>query len=189
MVAKVLRLQLQHQSFQWIFRVALLHDCLVWSFCSLRDSQDSSPAPQLKSISASVLNLLYNPSFTSYMTTWKTIALMTWTFAGKVMSQIFNMLSQFLIASLPRSKCLLISWLKSLSSGILESKKRKSVTVSTFSLLLAMKWWHWMPWYSFFKCCILSQLFPLSSFTLIKRLFRSSSLSAIRVLSSKQMQF
>ena len=64
---------------------------------------------------------------------------MTWTFAGKVMSQIFNMLSQFVIASLPRSKCLLISWLKSLSSGILESKKRKSVTVSTFSLLLAMK--------------------------------------------------
>ena len=81
----------------------------------------------------SVLNLLYDPSFTSSMTTWKSIALMTWTFAGKVLSQIFNMLSQFVIAFLPRSRCLLISWLKSLSSVILESKKRISVTVSTFS--------------------------------------------------------
>ena len=74
-----------------------LMDGLLWPAWSPRDSQDSSPAPQLESISASVLNLLYDPSFTSNMTTRKTIALMTWTFASKVISQIFNMLSQFVI--------------------------------------------------------------------------------------------
>ena len=68
------------------------------------------------------------------MTTGKTIALTIWTFAGKVMSLLFNMLSRFVIAFLPRSKRLLISWLQSLSTVILEPKKRKSVTVSTLSL-------------------------------------------------------
>ena len=65
-----------------------------------------------------------------YMTTGKTIALTRWTFVGKVMSLLFNMLSTFVIAFLPRSKCLLISWLQSLSAVILEPKKIKSVTVS-----------------------------------------------------------
>ena len=68
-----------------------------------------------------------------YMTTGKTIALTRWTFVNKVMSLLFHMLSRFVIAFLPRSKCLLISWLQSPSAVILEPKKRKSVTVSTFS--------------------------------------------------------
>ena len=68
-----------------------------------------------------------------YMTTAKTIALTIWTFAGKVMSLLFNMLSRFVIAFLPRSKCLLISWLQSPFTVILEPKKIKYVTVSTFS--------------------------------------------------------
>ena len=68
-----------------------------------------------------------------YMTTGKTIALTIWTFVSKVMSLLFNMLSRFVIAFLPRSKHLLISWLQSLSAVILELKKIKSVTVSTFS--------------------------------------------------------
>ena len=68
-----------------------------------------------------------------YMTTGKTIALTRQTFVGKVMSLFFNMLSSFFIAFLPRSKCLLISWLQSPSSVILEPKKMKSVTVSSFS--------------------------------------------------------
>ena len=68
-----------------------------------------------------------------YMTTGKTIALTVWTFVSKVMSLLFNTLSRFVIAFLPRSKCLLISWLPSLSTVILEPKKRKSVTTSTFS--------------------------------------------------------
>jgi len=68
-----------------------------------------------------------------YMTTGKTIALTIWTFVGKVMSLLFNMLSRFVIAFLPRSKCFLISWLQSLSTVILEPKKIKSVTVSIVS--------------------------------------------------------
>ena len=68
-----------------------------------------------------------------YMTTGKTIALMSWTFVGQVMSLLFNMLSRFVIAFLPRSKHLLISWLQSQSAVILEPKKIKSVTVSIVS--------------------------------------------------------
>ena len=68
-----------------------------------------------------------------YMTTRKTIALTIRTFVSKVMSLLFNMLSRFVIALFPRSKCLLISWLQPLSVMILEPKKIKSVTVSTFS--------------------------------------------------------
>ena len=69
-----------------------------------------------------------------YMTTGKTIDLIIWTFVSKVMSLPFNTLSSFVIAFLPRSKHLLISWLQSPSAVILEPKKRKSVTVSPFCL-------------------------------------------------------
>ena len=65
-----------------------------------------------------------------YMTSGKTIALTRWIFVGKVMSLLFNMLSRLVITFLPRSKSLLISWLQSPSSVILEPKKIKSVTVS-----------------------------------------------------------
>ena len=68
-----------------------------------------------------------------YMTTGKTIALTRQTFVGKVMSLLFNMLSRLVINFLPRSKCLLISWLQSPSAVILERKKIKSDTVSTVS--------------------------------------------------------
>ena len=67
------------------------------------------------------------------MTTGKTIALAIWIFVGKVMSQLFNILSRFVIAFLPRSKRLLISWLQSPSAVMLEPKKIKSVTVSIVS--------------------------------------------------------
>ena len=68
-----------------------------------------------------------------YMTTVKTIALTRWTFLGKVMSLLFNMLSRLVIAFLPRNKCLLISWLQSQSAVILEPPKIKCDTVSTVS--------------------------------------------------------
>ena len=68
-----------------------------------------------------------------YMTTGKTIALTRWTFVGKVMSLLFHMLSRLVIIFLPRSKCLLISWLQSPSAVISEPKKIKSDTVSTVS--------------------------------------------------------
>ena len=65
-----------------------------------------------------------------YMTTGKTLVLIIWTFVGKVMSLLFNMLSRLVITFLPRSMCLLISWLQSPSAVILEPKKIKSLTVS-----------------------------------------------------------
>ena len=68
-----------------------------------------------------------------YMTTGKTIVLAICTFINKVMSLLFNMLSRFVIAFFPRNKCLLISWLQSPSEVILEPKKIKPVTTSTFS--------------------------------------------------------
>ena len=80
-------------------------------------------------MNSSVLSLLYDP----FMTTEKTIALTKWTFVNKLMSLLFNMLSVFVIAFLPRNKCLLISWLQSQSAVILEPKKIKSVTVSIVS--------------------------------------------------------
>ena len=74
-----------------------------------------------------------------YMTTGKTTALTRRIFVGKVMSLLLNKLSRLFITFLPRSKCLLISWLQLLSAVILEPKEIKSVTVFTFSLLFAMK--------------------------------------------------
>ena len=71
-----------------------------------------------------------------YMITDKTVALTIWMFVGKVMSMIFNMLTRFVIAILPRSKCLLISWLQSPSTVILEPNKIKSITVSTVYTLI-----------------------------------------------------
>ena len=67
-----------------------------------------------------------------YMTTGKTIALTRWTFVGKVISLLFNMLSRLVITFLPRSKCLSIPWLQSPSTVILEPQKIKSATVSTY---------------------------------------------------------
>ena len=68
-----------------------------------------------------------------YMTTGKTIALTRWTFVGKVLSLLFSMLSRLVVTFLPRSKCLLISWLQSPSAVILEPKKIKSATVCAVS--------------------------------------------------------
>ena len=70
-VAKVLELQFQHQSFWWIFRVDFLSDRLVWSPYCPRDSQESSPTPQFKSINSLVLSLLYGPTLTSVHDCWK----------------------------------------------------------------------------------------------------------------------
>ena len=77
-----------------------------------------------------MLSLLYGPTLTSIHDTGKTIALTRWTFVGKVMSMLLNMLSRLVITFLPRSKRLLISWLQSPSAVILEPSKIKSVTVS-----------------------------------------------------------
>ena len=109
-----------------------------------------------------------------YMTTGKTIALTRQTFVVKVTSLLFNRLSRFVIVFLPRSKCLLISWLQSTSAVILEPKKIKSLTVSIVSPSVchevlgsdAMIFAFWM--LSF------KPTFSLSFFTFIKKLFSSS---------------
>ena len=83
-VAKVLGFQIQHQSFQLKFRTNFLSDWLVWSPCSPRDSQESSPTPQFKSINSSALSFLNSPTSHPYMPTGRTIALTRWTFVDKV---------------------------------------------------------------------------------------------------------
>ena len=77
-----------------------------------------------------MLSFLYSPALTSIHDYWKNHSLTRWVFVSKVMSLLFNMLSRFVIAFLPRSKCLLISWLQSPSAVILELKKIKSVNLS-----------------------------------------------------------
>ena len=114
----------------------------LWS----RNSHESSPTPQFKSINSLVLSFIYGPTLTSIHDCGKTIALTRQTFVGKVMSLLFNMLSRFIIAFLPRSKCLLISRLQSPSVVILEPKIIKSLTVYIVSSLFAMKWWDQIPW-------------------------------------------
>ena len=127
--------QLQIHSFQRNPRAYLLQNGLVGSPCSPRDSQESSPTPQFKSINSSVLSFLDNPTLTSIHDYWKNhIALTRRTFVGKVMSLLFNALCRFVITFLPRSKHILISCLPSLSTVIFEPRKIKSVIASTFSL-------------------------------------------------------
>ena len=126
-----------------------------------------------------------------YTTMGKTIALIIQTFVSKVMSLLFHMLSRLVIVFLPRSKYLLISWLQSLSTMILKPKKIKSVTVSTFSPSICQEVMEPVAVILvsfFFLMLSLTRLFhsPLSLF--IKRLFSSSSLSAIRVVSSAYLR-
>ena len=109
-----------------------------------------------------------------YMTTGKTIALTGWTFVGKVMSLLFNMLSRLIIGFLPRSKHLLISWLQSV---ILEPPKVKSVTVPTFSPSICNEVMGLYAMILVFWMLSFKQTFSFSSFTFIKGLFSSSSLS------------
>ena len=122
------------------------------------------------------------------MITGKTIALTKSTFVGKIMALLFNKLYRLIITFLPRSKHLLLSWLQSPSAVILEPKIIKSATVSTISPSIshevmgpyAMILVFWMLSYKL--------SFSVSSFTFIKRLFSSSSLSVIRVGSSAYLR-
>ena len=120
-----------------------------------------------------------------YMTTGKTIALTKRTFFGKVMYLLLNMLSSLVITFLPRSKRLLISWLQSPSAVILEPPKIKSDTISPSISHEVME-----PDAIIFVFWMLrfKPTFSLSSFIFIKRLFSSSSLSAIRVVSSAYLR-
>ena len=125
--------QLQHHSLQRNPRADLLQNGLVGSPCS------QGTLKSLLQHHSSKASILWRSAFFTvqlsypYMTTGKTIALTRWTFVGKVMSLLFNMVSMLVITLLPRSKRLLISWLQSPSAVILEPRKIKSDTVSTVS--------------------------------------------------------
>ena len=124
-VAKVLEFQLQHQSFQWVFRTDSFR--MEWldvfavqgTFKSLLQHH-SSKISILRHSAFFIVQLLH-----PYMTTGKTIVLTRWTFVGIVMSLLFNMLSMLVIAFLPRSKHLLISCLQSPSAVILGTPQNK----------------------------------------------------------------
>ena len=109
-VTKVLELQLQHQSFQWILRVDFLQDWQVWSPNCPRDLNSL----RHHNLKASILqcSAISDPTLTSVLDYWKTTALTIWSFFTKVMSLLLNMLSRFVIAFPSRSKHLLISWLQ-----------------------------------------------------------------------------
>ena len=113
-----------------------------------------------------------------YMTTGKTVALTRRTFAGQVISLLFNRLSRLVITFLPRSKHLLISWLQSPCVVILEPRKIKSATVSTVSPSICHEVMGQDAMILVFWMLSFKPTFSLSSFTFIKRLFSSSSLSA-----------
>ena len=123
-----------------------------------------------------------------YMTTGKTIALTVWTFVSKVISLLFHMLSKFVIDILPRSEHLLISWLQSPSEVILKPKKIKSATVSTFFPSICCDMMGLDAMIFIFLMLSFKPAFSLSSFTFIKKLCSSSSLSAIRVVSSEYLR-
>ncbi|MEN3849092.1 hypothetical protein ABC883_09915, partial [Campylobacter coli] len=96
----------------------------------LRNSQESSPIPQLKSIDSLVLSLLYGPTITFTHDYWKN---RSFDHRNLCWQMMFNMLSRLVITFIPRSKHLLISWIQSSSAMILEPKKMKSATISIFS--------------------------------------------------------
>ena len=97
----VIVLELQHQSFQWIFRVNFLYNWLVWFPCSPRDSQESSTAPQFKSIISSVLSLCDCPTLTSIHDYWKNHSQTTQTVVGKVISLVFKKIKSVTIPTFP----------------------------------------------------------------------------------------
>ena len=141
-VAKVLEFQLQHQSFQWIFSLRIDWLDLLAVQGTLRSLQHNSSKASILRRSAFFIVQLSQP----YMTTEKTKALTRQNFVGKVMSLLFNMLSRLVIAFLPRSKHLLISWQQSPSAVILEPRKISLSLFPLFPHLFTMNWWDQIPW-------------------------------------------
>ena len=123
-----------------------------------------------------------------YMTAGKTIPLTGQTFVGKAASLLFSMLCRFIIAFLSSSKCFLIPWLRSPSAVILEPKKIRSVTVSIVSPFICYEAMGQDAMILVFWMLSFKPAFSLCYFTIIKRLFSSSSLSALRVVSSADLR-
>ena len=156
-MAKVLELQLQHQSFQWIFRVFSFTwlDLLAVqeTLKSILQGQNSKASILWCSTFFRVHTWPIHDCFLShpYMTTEKNIALTIQIFVDKVMSLFFNMLSSFVMTFLSRSKCVLILWLQSLSTVILEPKEKIYHRFHFFSI-------YYLPWSDGTGCHALSFL-------------------------------
>ena len=142
-----------------------------WIFCCPRDSQESSPTPQFKSINSSSLSFLYSPTFTSVHDYWKNHSFDKTDLCWQSNVSFLNMLSKLVITSLPRSKCPLISWLQSPSAVILEPPKIKSVTVSTVSPSTCHEVMGPDAMILVFSMLSFKPTFSLSSFTFLKRFF------------------
>ena len=149
-MAKVLELQFQPWSFQWIFRADFCR--INWfDFLAVQGTlksllQHHSSRVSILWHSASSIVQLSHP----YMTAGKTIAFTRQIFVDKVMSLLLSMLSRLFIVFLPWSKSLLISWLQSSSEVILKPPPpphtQSLPLFSLFPYLFVMKWWDWMPW-------------------------------------------
>ena len=135
-----------------------------------------------------VLSFLYSPTLTSIHDYWKNHRFDYTDFVGKVMSLLLNMLSRLVIVFLQRSKCLLIAWLQSPFVVIFEPPQIKSLTVSIVSPSFCHEGMGSDAIILVFWMLSFKSTFSLSSFTFIKRLFSSSSLSAIRVVSSAYLR-
>ena len=103
------------------------------------------PTPQFNSIN-SALSFLYSPTLPSIYDNWRNHSSTRWTFVVKVMFLLFNKLSKLIIAFLPRSKHLLISWVQSPSAVTLEPPQNSLSLFPLLPHLFAMKWWDQMPW-------------------------------------------
>ena len=134
-------------------------------------------------------SLLYGPTLTSVHDYWKNRSFDYMTFVSKVISLLFNMLSRFVIAFLPRRKLFIIVWLQSLSAVILKPKKIKSATFPTFFPSICQEIMGLDVMILVFWMLSFKSAFTLSSFTLIKRLFSSASLFAVRVVSSAYLGY
>ena len=141
----------------------------------------------LKGLYSWVLSLLYGPTLTSAHAYWKNHSFDSRTLVSKVVSLLFNTLSRFVIAFLPRSKCLSILWLQSPCTVILEPKKIKSVTISIVSPSVCHEVMGLDAMILVFWMLSFKPAFSLSSFTFM-RLFNSSSLSTTGVVSSVYMR-
>ena len=138
-VAKVLQFQLQHQSFnEYSGLISFRMDCL--DLLAVQGTLKSLLQHHGSKTSILWLSAFFTVQLShSYMTTGKTIALTIWTFVGKRMSLLFNMLSRLVIAFLPRSKHLLMSWLQSPSAVILEPPQNK-VCHCSHCFLIDLPW-------------------------------------------------
>ena len=154
--------------------------------CSPWGHKESDTTEQLNSNNFLVLRLLHGPLSHLYMTTGKPTALTIRTFVSKVISPLFTTLSRFVIAFLPRSKCLNFMAAVTICSDF-GAQENKICHCSTFSpsICHAISDETECP---VFLIWSFKPAFPLSSFTLIKRLFSSSSLSVIRVVSSAYLR-